>query len=117
MSSLAPSIVEMNNAAYMTAIANQRERIASLEAELTEQARIVGMGAERELALIAERDQLRAEVERLRPNARRYEWLTEDHPKQETRVWVHQIAMTFNTRGRGHIDAAIDRAIEAAKEA
>ena len=66
MSSLAPSIVEMNNAAYMTAIANQRERIASLEAELTEQARIVGIGAERELALIAERDQLRAEVERLR---------------------------------------------------
>jgi len=45
MSSLAPSIVEMNNAAYMAAIANQRERIASLEAE---------------------RDQLRAEVERLR---------------------------------------------------
>ena len=68
-------------------------------------------------SLEAERDQLRAEVERLRPNARRYEWLTEDHPKQETRVWVHQIAMTFNTRGRGHIDAAIDRAIEAAKEA
>jgi len=67
--------------------------------------------------LEAERDQLRAEVERLRPNALRYEWLTEDHPKQETRVWVHQIAMTFNTRGRGHIDAAIDRAIEAAKEA
>lgn len=31
MSSVAPSIVEMNNAAYMTAIANQRERIASLE--------------------------------------------------------------------------------------
>jgi len=68
-------------------------------------------------SLESERDQLRAEVERLRPNALRYEWLTEDHPKQETRVWVHQIAMTFNTRGRGHIDAAIDRAIEAAKEA
>ena len=50
MSSLAPSIVEMNNAAYMAAIANQRERIASLEAE---------------------RDQLLAEVERLRKDGER----------------------------------------------
>lgn len=88
---LADSIHEMNNAAYMTAIANLNEKnrqqaeqldaelcnrevldkmltqcIAErdqLQAELTEQARIIGMGAERELALIAERDQLRAEVE------------------------------------------------------
>lgn len=67
---LADSIHEMNNAAYMTAIANlnekvrqQAERIAELEAEVLEQARCNGMGAERELALVAERDQLRAEVE------------------------------------------------------
>ena len=45
MSSLAPSIVEMNNASYMTAIANLKASIASLESE---------------------RDKLRAEVERLR---------------------------------------------------
>ena len=65
MSSLAPSIVEMNNAAYMTAIANQRERIASLEAERDQ------LRAERDQLRIdlddeiAERDTLRAEVERL----------------------------------------------------
>lgn len=43
----------------------QSERIAELEAEVLEQARCNGMGAERELALMAERDTLREEVERL----------------------------------------------------
>lgn len=45
--------------------AAQAERIAELEAEVLEQARCNGMGAERELALMAERDTLREEVERL----------------------------------------------------
>ena len=36
--------------------------ILSLRTELTEQARVNGMGAERELKLIAERDEARGEV-------------------------------------------------------
>ena len=55
-----------------TLLRQQAERIAELEAEVQEQARLNSMGAERELALIAERDQLRAEVERLRADAERY---------------------------------------------
>ena len=39
-----------------------KREILSLRAELTEQARLVGMGAERELKLIAERDEARGEV-------------------------------------------------------
>jgi hypothetical protein len=39
----------------------QAARIDELEAEVAEQARLNGMGAERELALIGQRDQLRAE--------------------------------------------------------
>ena len=39
-----------------------KREILSLRAELTEQARINGMGAERELKLIAERDEARGEV-------------------------------------------------------
>ena len=83
----------------------QSERIAELAAEVLEQARCTGMGAERELALMAERDrlqaevertsnnrdmwkgqcerqaeqlaQMRAEVERLKPNADRWEWIAD----------------------------------------
>lgn len=40
------------------------QRLAETEADRLEQARLNGMGAERELALIAERDRLRREIER-----------------------------------------------------
>ena len=57
------------NALHINALAS-RQRVAKLEAEVLEQARLNGMGAERELALMAqvsrleaERDQLRAELE------------------------------------------------------
>ena len=43
-------------------IRSDAAEILSLRAELTEQARLVGMGAERELKLIAERDEARGEV-------------------------------------------------------
>jgi len=87
MRSLAPSIVEMNNAAYMAAIANQRERIASLEAE---------------------RDQLLAEVERLRKP------LTPDELADLCEAWLQKCQLATNI-----VDAfeAGARAIEAAKEA
>ena len=61
-----------HNALHINALAS-RQRVAELEAEVQEQARLNGMGAERELALMAqvsrleaERDQLRAELEKVR---------------------------------------------------
>lgn len=56
---LADSIHEMNYAAYMTAIANLREQVTRANRETT---RIVALLD----AANDERDQLRAEVERLR---------------------------------------------------
>ena len=68
----------------------------------------------------AERDQLRAEVERLRPNARRYEWLRDAHPADES-AWV-AVGTPYAPGGvscwrHDDLDMLIDRAIEAAKEA
>jgi hypothetical protein len=44
-------------------------------------------------------------------DAARYRWLTEDHPKHETRAAVYEIACKLNVRGKGAIDAAIDAAM------
>ena len=43
-------------------------------------------------------------------DAERYRWMVEDHPTQETRAKVYEVAKMLNTRGKGHIDAAIDAA-------
>ena len=76
-------------------------------------------------SLEAERDQLRAEVERLRPNARRYEWLrvqpnNTEAPRIDVVQWTPQEDGSAND-GEGlrleELDTAIDRAIEAAKDA
>lgn len=48
--------------------ASLRGQVAELEAEVQEQARCNGMGAERELALMAERDRLRVDAERTSNN-------------------------------------------------
>ena len=65
-------LMDKHNALHINALAS-RQRVAELEAEVQEQARLNGMGAERELALMAqvsrleaERDQLRAELENVR---------------------------------------------------
>lgn len=84
-----------------TAISTQAARIASLEAE---------------------RDQLRVEVERLRPNALRYEFLRDDiNSDWAICEWSHDepdgIGYYRDARAPDVVDAAIDRAIEAAKEA
>ena len=64
-------LMDKHNALHINALAS-RQRVAKLEAEVLEQARLNGMGAERELALMAqvsrleaERDQLRAELEKV----------------------------------------------------
>lgn len=79
-----------------------------LQQEVNEQARLNGMGAERELALIAARDQLRAEVERLRKPLTDEQLLT---------LAAHHLGeMHVENCGLGDIKE-FARAIEAAKEA
>lgn len=65
--------IHAGNGEWMQKAAALLRRIPGLEAEVQEQARLNGMGAERELALMAqvsrleaERDQLRAELEKVR---------------------------------------------------
>ena len=55
-------------------------------------------------------------VEPYRKDAERYQWLTGDHAKHDTRAKVYEIASAMNVRGKGSTDAAIDAAL-AAKEA
>jgi len=64
--------IHAGNGEWMQKAAALLRRIPGLEAEVQEQARLNGMGAERELALMAqvsrleaERDQLRAELEKV----------------------------------------------------
>ena len=48
------------------------------------------------------------EVEALRADAARYRWLTEDHPKRETREAVIRIGGSLWCRSKGSSDAMID---------
>lgn len=97
---LADSIHEMNNAAYMTAIANLNEKVRQQ--------------AERIAELEGERDQLRAEVERLKPNAERYRWLR-DNLESEWAICEWQddpdgLGYYRDARAPEFVDAAIDHA-------
>lgn len=92
-------------------VRQRAERIAELEAESNEQARIIGMGAERELALMAERDQLRAEVERLRPNAERWEWIADGNNFDESFALLTDPKLTTYELTRA-VDAAIEWPIQ-----
>jgi hypothetical protein len=71
--------------------------------------------------LEAERDSLRAEVERLRPNARRYEWLQSEHERTDP---ICHLSWKRNGDRSGsewvntsNLDKSIDLAIEAANGA
>ena len=59
--------------------AQQAERIAELEARVHTCGPTCSKAGCINLRLAAERDTLRAEVERLKPNAERYEWLRDNH--------------------------------------
>ena len=100
-------------------VRQQAERIAELEAEVLEQARCNGMGAERELALMAERDQLRAEVERLRVDAERLDHI-EKHARCDPKMDGQHVWWPTNFKHalRGAtLRAAIDNAIVGASNA
>ena len=58
-------LMDKHNALHINALAS-RQRVAELEAEVQEQARLNGMGAERELALMAQVSRLEAELDQLR---------------------------------------------------
>lgn len=93
------------------AVRDIEDEVAQLRAEVLEQARCNGMGAERELALMAERDQLRAEVERLRPNAERWEWIAEGNNFDESFALLTDPKLTTYELTRA-VDAAIEWLIE-----
>lgn len=125
---LADSIHEMNNAAYLTAIANlneknrqQAERIAELEKEGASLKEVMSFGAWSEyLACKAERDQLRAEVERLMADAERYRWLR-DNLESEWAICEWQddpdgLGYYRDARAPEFVDAAIDHALTTHKD-
>jgi len=75
-----------------------------LEAECNEQARLNGMGAEREARMMAQVAELRAERDALAKDAARYRWLCEGG----------LYLVGFDSTGRvslSMLDAAIDAAI------
>ncbi|WP_234265220.1 hypothetical protein [Hydrogenophaga sp. NFH-34] len=56
----------------------QNPRIEELEAEVAEQARLLGMSAERELALVAQVERLQEGFARLRADRERLNWLDQN---------------------------------------
>jgi hypothetical protein len=65
-------VVEFIAAANPAAILALLDELGAAHNEILEQARLNGMGSEREAALLAEREQLSREVESLRRDAERY---------------------------------------------
>jgi len=70
--------------------------------------------------LSAERDQLRAEVERLKPNAERYEWLRDNHESEwaicEWQDDPDGLGYYRDARAPEFVDAALDAARTTHKE-
>lgn len=64
-------------------------------------------------ALLDRLEAAERENERLREDAERYWWLTDDHPRQETRERVHEVSSRISVSGKGRTDAAIDAAMAA----
>jgi hypothetical protein len=76
--------------------------LSAARAECIEQARLNGIGAERELKLMAE-------IERLRKDAERYRWLREGFCGNC--VDVHELTLDADEMTHGQFDAAVDAAI------
>lgn len=100
-------------------VEQQAERIAELELRPAF-AQLASDLAEKLAATEAERDQLRAEVERLRPNAERYEWLR-DNLESEWAICEWQddpdgLGYYRDARAPEFVDATIDQARTTHKE-
>ena len=84
---------------YSTTI---REENKQLRAEINEQARLLGISAEKELALRAENERMKAELAKAKKDVERYRWL------RNNPVWVG-----YDSDFRpDEIDAAIDAAMK-----
>jgi hypothetical protein len=93
-------------------------RIEQLEAEVLEQCRINGMGAERELALMAKVERLERENAELRKDAERYRWLVANRKSWawQPSAYNKEITSGFSAYGTGYLgfsfEAAIDEAMK-----
>lgn len=94
-------LMDKHNALHINAML-YRKKIEHLEAELQEQAKLNGMGAERELALMAK-------VEKLRANSDRWEWVADGNNFDERFALLTDPALTTDRLTRA-VDAAIDNA-------
>ena len=82
-------LMDKHNALHINALAS-RQRVAKLEAEVLEQARLNGIGAERELALMAQVSRLEAELDQLRAELEKVRWQpVETAPKDGIEVFVY----------------------------
>ena len=109
---LAPNDGETRQAAAL--LRQQAERIAELEARVHTCGPTCSKAGCINRRLAAERDQLRAEVDRLRPNAERYEWLR-DNLESEWAICEWQddpdgLGYYRDARASHIVDAAIDLA-------
>jgi hypothetical protein len=91
------------------------EENKQLRAEVTEQARLLGISAERELALRAEHERLERELAKAKNDAERYrfirsEWFRED----DQNSWLMETATSF-FESPNEMDESIDQHIESRK--
>ena len=94
-------LMDKHSALYIE-LMSDRKKIERLEAEIDEQARLNGMGAERELALMAK-------VEKARANSDRWEWIADGSNFDESVALLTDPALTAELLTRA-VDAAIANA-------
>lgn len=94
-------LMDKHNALHINALSD-RKKVKHLEAELHEQAKLNGMGAERELALMAK-------MERMRANSDRWEWIADGNNFDESFALLTDPALTSDLLTRA-VDAAIANA-------
>ena len=61
-----------------------------LAEELNEQARLFGISAEKELALRAENERLKAELDEAKKDADIFQWLQDNHVRAQAFFWNYQ---------------------------
>ena len=90
------------------------DEVDQLRAEINEQARLLGISAEKELALRAENERLKVELAEARKDAERYRWLCDNSNDTEhiARYFEGVPADKFNPKYKEGIDKEIDAAMK-----